>query len=112
MCTEKDKAARNCLNRLGLSDASRAVGVYTDGTVEELQRKGAQKVLGLGNLRLYECPVSYLSEETAELMKVVFLIDSTGQLLFEGAWADQPFWLVEAYEIYGTEKGKFTDARD
>ena len=72
----------------------------------------AQKVLGLGDIRLYECPLSYLTEETAELMRVVFMIDSTGQLLFEGGWADQPFWLVEAYEIYRTEKARFTDARD
>ncbi len=95
-----------------MSEGSRAVSSYTDNTVEELQDKGAQKVLGLGDIRLYECPLSYLTEETAGIMRVVFLLDSTGQLLFEGGWADQPFWLAEAYEIYRSEKGRITDARD
>lgn len=80
--------------------------------MEEHRCKGAQKVMGLGDLRLYECPLSYITEETARLMRLVFLLDSTGKLLFEGGWADQPFWLAEAYEIYRGEKGRAAEARD
>lgn len=83
-----------------------------DETVEELRGKGAEKVLALGDIRLYECPLSYITEETAGLMRVVFLIDSTGQLLFGGGWAEQPFWLAEAYEIYRNEKKRIIDALD
>ena len=84
---------------------------YTDSTAAELNGKGAKKVMALGDMRLYECPLSYMRAETAELMRTVFLIDSTGCLLFEGGWADQPLWLVEAYEIYRTEKAMFTEER-
>lgn len=54
-------------------------------------------------MRLYECPLSYLTEETAEVMRLLYLMDGTGRLLHTGGLAGQPFWLVEAYEIFKTE---------
>ncbi|MBI5344764.1 MAG: hypothetical protein HZB83_05430 [Deltaproteobacteria bacterium] len=102
-CGEKDRADRNCLNRLGLSDDTRAVREYTDDVKMELKEKNARKVFSLGNLRLYECPLSYVTEDIAEIMRLVYLMDASGHLLHQGGWADQPCWLIEAYEIYRVE---------
>ena len=38
-------------------------------------------------------------------MRLCFLVEETGQLLFNGGWAEQPYWLIEAFEIYKTEIG-------
>ncbi|MFQ5736739.1 MAG: hypothetical protein ACE5GY_07735 [Thermodesulfobacteriota bacterium] len=91
----------------GLSEGSRAVASYTDGVAEEHKEKKAAKVVTLGDLRLYECPQSYLSEETSEIMRLVFLIDESGCLYYDGGWADQPCWLVEAFEIYRVERARY-----
>lgn len=58
-------------------------------------------------MRLYECPLSHVKEETAEVMRFVFLMDETRSLAFGGGLADQPFWLMEAYEIYKREYSLF-----
>jgi len=102
----RDRARRNCNNRLGLSDEARAVDAYTPGVRAELEESGAKKVFRLGDIRLYECPLSYLTLDTAELMRLVYLIDGSGRLLHAGGWGAQPFWLVEAYGIYKSEAVK------
>lgn len=105
-CTERDKRVRNCFNRLGLSEEARAVSGYTEEVIEEHGGKGAQKVFSVGGIRLYECPLSYITDETSRLMRMVFLIDGTGHLPFSGGWADQPYWLVEAFEVYKIESAR------
>ena len=87
----------------GLSETARAVEEYSCETREELVRKGAGKVFTLGAMRLYECPLSYLTDETIEVLRVVYLMEDSGHLLFGGAWADQPAWLAQAYEIFKLE---------
>jgi len=79
---------------------------YSEAVKRELNEKNAQKVFSLGDIRLYECPLSYITEETAEIMRLVYLIDASGHLLHQGGWADQPCWLVEAYEIYKAESAR------
>ncbi len=154
-CSDRDKELRNCFNRLGLSDAARAVTEYTGAVIEELENplqgvkppvinpplppfseggsedspsggskeippkgscdlakgessrsvaQSAQKVFSLGDIRLYECPVSYISYETVEMMRLVYLIDDSGSLLHGGGWGDQPAWLIEAVEVFRTER--------
>lgn len=95
--------ARNCLNKAGLSEGARAVEGYSGPVREEILRKGACKVFTLGTLRLYECPLSYLTDETIEVMRAVYLMDGSGHLLYGGGWAEQPAWLVEAYEMFRCE---------
>ncbi|MBI5491998.1 MAG: hypothetical protein HY893_03600 [Deltaproteobacteria bacterium] len=99
-------AARNCSNRLGLSEEARAVEEYSPQIKGELMEKGAAKVFSLGDLRLYECPLSYIMVETAGVIRLIFLLDSTGHLLFSGGWAMQPYWLAEAYEIFKRESAR------
>jgi hypothetical protein len=67
--------------------------------VAEHKEKGGVKVVSLGNIRLYECPVSFLTDDTRELMRLCFFIEETGNLLYEGGWGGQPYWLIEAYEV-------------
>ena len=104
-CTERDKDARNCFNHKGLSDDARAVGEYTEEVKGELKERGGEKVFSLGDVRLYECPFSLITRETQELIRLCFLVEETGQLLFNGGWAEQPYWLIEAFEIYKMEIG-------
>lgn len=108
-CTEKDQDARNCRNKNGLSEAARAVTEYTGLIKDELREKTVQKAATLGNLRLYECPVSYITFDTSALMRLVFLVEDSGVLLHGGGWAEQPYWLVEAVEIYRMEKASFIE---
>ena len=86
-----------------MSEDARAVTEYTGEVNEELKEKGAEKVFSLGGIRLYECPLSYISEDTGELIRLCFLVENNCNLLYEGGWGDQPAWLVEAYEAYKTE---------
>mgnify|MGYP001612884398 CR=1 FL=1 len=80
-----------------------AVAEYTQDVKIELKEKNAQKVFSLGGLRLYECPLSFITEDTALIMRLVYLIDTSKHLLHQGGWADQPCWFVEAVEIYRVE---------
>lgn len=105
-CTDKDQDQRNCLNRIGLTDASRAVERYTDEVKDELKIKSAKKVIGLSGLRLYECPLSYITSETVEIIRLVYLVDSIGSFLHAGGIGAQPAWLVEAYELYKLERSR------
>ncbi|MEE8575514.1 MAG: hypothetical protein V3T30_08890 [Thermodesulfobacteriota bacterium] len=86
---------------------------YTDEVTEEHAEKKAKKVFSLGGLRFYECPLSFISEDTSEIMRLVFLMENTGHLLYSGGLGAQPAWLVEAYEIYRVENIKrIKDNRD
>lgn len=105
-CGEKDKAERNCSNFKGLSGRARAVEAYDAGVAGEIASRNCSKVVSLGDLRLYECPLSYITEETFEMMKAVFLIESAGWPYLDGGLAGQPCWAVEAFEIYQFERAR------
>lgn len=111
-CGEADKKERNCSNFKGLSEAARAVAAYDPGISEEIKARGSAKVISLGDLRLYECPLSYVSEETFSVMRAVFMIESSGRLYFDGGLADQPCWAVEALEIYQSERARLAGERN
>jgi len=91
---------------LGLTEDARAIEEYTGQIKDELKRKRAMKVFSLRDLRLYECPLSYLSVETMEVIRLVYLVDSTGGMFFAGGLGAQPAWLIEAYELYKIERLK------
>jgi hypothetical protein len=82
------------------------VSSYTQSISEEISELNARKVFSLGGLRLYECPLSYITVESCDLIRLVYLTDDTGMLLFDGAWGAQPAWLIEAYEVFSFEKAR------
>lgn len=111
-CAEADKKERNCSNFKGLSETARAVAAYDPEISEELKASGSAKVISLGDLRLYECPLSYISEESFRMMRTVFMMESSERLYFDGGLADQPCWAVEAFEIYQSEKARLAGEKN
>lgn len=77
---------------------------YTPGINEEHGERGAKKVFRLGDIRLYECPLSYLTPDTAEMMRAVYMAEGSSALLLPGGWGAQPHWFVEASEIHRAER--------
>ena len=85
---------------------------YTAEVKLEIKDAGAFKVFPLSGLRLYECPLSYLSSFTSELIRLIVLIEDTGVLLYAGGWGDQPCFLVEAYYIFKEESRRRDKAKE
>jgi len=98
--------ARNCQNHIGLSQEALAVTEYTYGLVYEHREKGARKVISLGDIRLYECPITYITPDTWELVRLAYMVEDSKRLLYQGEWGAQPHWLVEAVEIYKAETAR------
>lgn len=86
-----------------MSDSLRALSNYDEPLKSEIRRTKAEKVWRLGDLRFYECPVSYITAETKEIIRLVYRVHETNRLLWPGEWGDQPPWLVDAYDIYKVE---------
>lgn len=77
---------------------------FTQEDVEEIKAKKARKVKSLGDkLRLYECPLTFTTDTSRDLIDLVFLTNESGRLPFRGEWTDQPFWFVEAFMLYKKE---------
>ena len=110
-CGDEDKRNRNCGNRKGLIDSARVVGVFTEEIKKEIREKKMAKVFNLGDLRLYECPLSYITEDTRDMMSVIYRTNDSGHLYYAGGWADQPTWLVEGFTIYKIESARDMERR-
>lgn len=100
-CTDRDKELRNCGNRKRLKHTALA-SVKSAGF-----RPEGKKVYNLTNgeevLRLYECPVRWITDETMDLLHMVRLTNETGVFPLAGGTADQPYWFIEACQIYSRE---------
>ena len=70
---------------------------------QALRDAGARKVTGLGDIRLYECPLTWITPETNNILRMVYLARDSSVLYAAGGWSDQPGWFTEAYEIVRTE---------
>ena len=100
----------NCANWRGLSEEARAVQKFTADIQEEHSIKGASKVsMPLGDIRMYECPLSYLSSDTLHILSLIALIKHTGVLLYDGGLAAQPHWLIEAILISKEEEARVAE---
>lgn len=73
----------------------------------EIKQKGARKVEQVGEIRLYECPLTITTQETANMLELVFLTSESNVLPFPGNWLAQPFWFVECFKLYRSEKAIF-----
>ncbi len=105
-CSESDKGMRNCFNVRGLSERARALSKYDEDVVSEHKKNTAKKVFTLGDIRLYECPLSYITSDTRGILRVLYMADFLGTLVLAGGIAEQPCWFIEAVEIYGVESAK------
>lgn len=84
-----------------------AIEEYTGEQREFIKEHKLKKVAPLGSgkryMRLYECPVTYITQDTRDIIQLLYTIENTNHLLFEGGLARQPYWLIEALEIFKTE---------
>lgn len=92
---------RNCGNFLGLSET--IIDKYTEDLKGEIQGKKASKVWGIRGIRFYECPLTAITADTWEIIKLVYLIQGGQALLHAGGWGAQPFWLIEALNVFNRE---------
>lgn len=104
-CSETESENRNCNNYKKIEYT--AWESSDSKEYEYIKEAGVTKVFSLGNLRLYECPLTWINPESVELMNICYLIDSSGVLLFSGGWHNQPAWLWEAFRIYKIETNTF-----
>ncbi len=72
-----------------------------------LENNNAKKVFMLGDIRLYECPLTWISEETYHMLRAVYLAKDSSVLYNAGGWADQPEWFIDAYELQRTEANEW-----
>jgi len=68
--------------------------------------------MSLSDLRLYECPLTYITPETWEVIRMVYLMEDSKQLLFDGGWSEQPYWLIEAVQMYKAELARQMKNKD
>lgn len=76
---------------------------YTDEIITEHKDSALKKVFSLGDIRLYECPLTYINAESWGIIRLTYMTESTGHLYYDGGLGSQPCWLVEALEIYKAE---------
>jgi len=43
---------------------------------------------------------------------MVYLMEDSKQLLFDGGWSEQPYWLIEAIQIYKAELARQMKNKD
>lgn len=86
----------------------------TEDDKDEIREKGARKVWTLrdadpgATLRLYECPLTFMSQESKDLIDLIYLTTESKILPFPGnCWNDQPAWFVEAFILYKQELSKY-----
>lgn len=84
---------------------------YDELIKQELRARKCAKVISLGDLRLYECPLSYMTAETLDVMRMVFMMERGGRY-FSGSLSDEPCWAIEAYEIYQAERARIAGEKN
>jgi hypothetical protein len=106
-CTDRDKDIRNCANYKEIPEEFLAIEKYTDESTEYFKKHNLKKVAPLDNgkqcIRLYECPASYITHDTSDIIRLLYTIENTNYLLFDGGLAKQPYWLVQAMELFNIE---------
>lgn len=98
---ERDQDNWNCHNWKDLTEV--AFEEFDNDSKRELLLAKATKVWGHRRLRLYECPKSWITEETNDIINKLNLQENSKILYFGPNWKDQPLWFIEAYNIYNAE---------
>ena len=64
----------------------------------------------LGGLLFFECPVGYIYNDTNMIIELLTM-EEKPPLIFKGTWLDQPYWYIEAVQIYHQERNKWLAAQ-
>jgi hypothetical protein len=103
-CKEKKRNKRNCNNRQNRRES------ITHRDEWYLWPESLKPVQKLGDLKLWECPLTAISRRTWEILALVnetTNIDAEVlHLPFNGAWLDQPKWYRQAVSIVKVERAK------
>ena len=60
---------------------------------------------------MYECPLSYLTQDTIQVLNLVSIVKHTNTLLYDGGIAEQPYWLMEAISVDREEEALALQAK-
>lgn len=113
--TCKLKNEHNCGNRFKLIDPvvqQKGLEPYPVWQAQDIKKKIPHtgkfppKVWHLEDLKLYECPRTWITTETIQLIKLLHL-EETPPKLFPGTWLDQPAWWLDVIDIYKIELAKY-----
>lgn len=99
-CGDRDKEIRNCGNKIGLIETIFEGKTAPDLELRQIKKTGVSKVWKLGPVRLYECPLSWIKQQTHTIIDTLFSVADSPALLFDGGWMRQPNWFVEAWKIF------------
>lgn len=95
---------RNCGNRIGYTDTLLAKHQWLEFPAS------IKPVVKLGDLKLYECPITAITATTWEILRIVNgTITADGDITclpFPGAYLDQPPWYLQAVEIVRRERAE------
>lgn len=95
------------MNHKCLPEDILAIEDYTEEQSAFIKEHKLKKVAPLGSgkryMRLYECPITYITQDTRDIIQLLYTIENTNQLLHEGGLSKQPAWLIEALQIFKTE---------
>jgi len=105
----RNPETRNCRNIKGLKETSTTD--FKPDFVRDIKEKKIKKVFNLGDIRLYECPLTWITRETNLIIEQIFLIAESPVLLYPGTWLDQPNWFVEAFNIYKKERQRDVETK-
>lgn len=121
-CTREDQEKNNCHNRYDLIDPAYE-HLQNDAPIEnwflnDVKEKWRGKykgsfpltVLLLGNIRLYECPNTWITQDTIRLKNALFLGENP-EKIYPGTWIDQPQWYIDAISIYREVKNYLTNKK-
>ena len=82
---------------------------------QQIEKKGGRKVCTLGTgpsaIRLYECPNSWVTSESRQMLSAVYRYHEHHTLPAAGGWDDQPVWFREAWEIFRSELMAYQDKK-
>jgi hypothetical protein len=69
------------------------------------------KVWSITDLYFYECPKTWITNETMQLIDLLYLED-TPTKIFPGTWLDQPKWWLEVIKIFKHETAEYYKAKN
>ena len=61
------------------------------------------QIFKLGDLKFYECPPRWITQETVKILDIVAVFVNKDILPRGNSQADLPLWFMEVYKLYENE---------